>query len=440
MSPVAIELAVLALLILLNGALAMAEMAIVTARRARLEQRANAGDAGARVALELANEPGRFLSTIQVGITLVGIFAGAFGGATLAGVIGEYLAPIPALAPYATAIGLAIVVVAITYLTLIFGELVPKRVALNGPERIASLVAIPMRALSAAASPVVRFLNDSTEFVLRAFGVRPSEEAPVTEDEVRLLLAQGTQAGVFEEAEQEIVEAAFRLGDRRVGSLMTPRTEVVWLDVRLSADEILRVVLGSQHVHFPVCRGSLDALIGVVSTKELLGASVRAEPLDLGALVRGALIVPETLRALRLLEQFRSGAAHFAVVIDEYGGVQGVVTLTDMFEALVGELPSAEAAAEASAVQREDGSWLLDGTLSVEDVREILHLRLGDRYEVGEFYSLGGLVMREVGRVPTVGDRFELEGVRFEVVDMDGHRVDKVLAAPLHEVTDKPDR
>lgn len=372
MSAVAAELLILALLIVLNGVLPMAEMGIVTARKARLERRAAAGDRKAQAALELANEPGHFLSTIQVGITLVGIFAGAFGGATLAGVIAEHLRAVPPLTPYATALGLGVVVLAITYLTLIFGELVPKRLALSGPERIALAVAIPMRTLSAVASPLVGFLSASTELVLRALGVRPSEEAPVTEEEIALLLAQGARAGVFETAEQDLVEAVFRLGDRRVSSLMTPRPEVIWLDISRPPRDLLQVVLDSHHVLFPVCEGAFDNVIGVVTAKDVLARQVVGEPLDLATIARKPLFVPASLQAFRLLELFKQQAEQFAIAIDEHGGVQGIVTLTDLLEAIVGEIPSAQAGVEPAAVQREDGSWLLDGLLPIEEVKELL--------------------------------------------------------------------
>jgi putative hemolysin len=430
MPAIAIEIVIVALLILLNGALAMAEMAIVTARKARLEQRANAGDRKARAALDLANEPSQFLSTIQIGITLVGILAGAFGGATISQVIAAEVRSMPSLAPYADAIGLGVVVLTITYLTLIFGELAPKRLALNSPERIASIVAGPMRLLSRIVSPIAKLLSGSTELVLRILGVRHAQEAPVTEEEITLQIAKGRQAGVFEEAEQDIVEAVFRLGDRRVGSLMTPRPDVVWLDLDDPPEASVRTVLESHHLYYPVCRGELDNVVGLATARDLLARRAAGEPLDLSRIARPPLFVPERLHAFRLLERFKAQGAQFAVVVDEYGGTQGIVTLTDIFEAIVGEIPAAEEQAQPAVVQRDDGSWLVDGLFPLEELKEILAVDKLPGEETGDYYTVGGLMMSSLGRIPTAGDQFEWQGRRFEVMDMDGNRVDKVLVTP----------
>jgi putative hemolysin len=431
MNAVAVELLIVGLLILLNGALAMAEMALVSSRKARLEQWANAGDQRARAALELANEPTRFLSTVQVGITLLGILAGAFGGATISQAVAAQVRGVPPLSPYAEAIGLGIVVIAITFLTLIFGELVPKRLALNSPERIASLVARPMRLLSRLAGPVVHLLGAATSLTLHLLRVRPVAEAPVTEEEIEILIEQGRRAGVFEAAEQQIVEAVFRLGDRRVSSLMTPRPEVVWIDIGRPADESLRTVLGSPHARFPVCRGSLDEILGLVVARDVLARHAGGQPLDLAALVERPLFVPETLHAYRLLERFKQHGCHVAVVIDEFGGVQGIVTVADIFEALVGDIPAAGETADADVVRREDGSLLVDGTLSIDELKEVLGVETLPVEARGDFYTVGGLMMARLGRIPALGDRFDWEDKRFEVVDMDGNRVDKVLIAPI---------
>jgi putative hemolysin len=424
---------VILLLIILNGIFAMSEIAVVSARKTRLEQWANEGDGKARAALELANAPNQFLATIQIGITLVGILAGAFGGATIATTIAAGLDEIPMVAPYSRPISLAIVVLIITYLSLIVGELVPKRLALNSPERIASTMAIPMRALARLASPAVHVLGLSTDAILRVLGMRPMAEPPVTEEEIRSLIAQGTQAGMFEEAEQEMVERVFRLGDRRVSAVMTPRTEIVWVDSDASLEEIQHTIAQSIHSRFLVAQGSLDNVLGVVHAKELLLHFLRGETLDLAATLRQPLYVPESMRALEVLELFKQSATHIALVIDEYGGVQGLVTPSDILEAIVGDLPEPGEQVDPLAVQREDGSWLLDGMLPIDDFKELFHInRLPDE-DQGVYQTLAGFVIMQLGRIPAVSDHFEWGGLRLEVVDMDGNRVDRILAQPIHD-------
>jgi putative hemolysin len=433
MSAATLELLIIALLIGLNAVLAMAEMAVVSSRKARLEQRANAGDANARAALALADSPTQLLSTVQIGITLVGVLAGAFGGATVSRALARPLESVPALAPYAEGLGVGAVVVGITYLTLIFGELVPKRLALHDPERIAAALAPTMRGLAAVASPAVRLLGASTDTVLRVLRVGPRQEAPITEEEIEILVEQGTRAGVFEQAEQEIIEAVFRLGDRRVSSLMTPRPEVVWLNLEAPAAAILPTVLGSRRRQFPVCRGSLDEVVGVVAARDLLARRALGAPSDLAATLQPALFVPESLHAYRLLERFKQQACQFAVVIDEYGGTQGVITVTDILEALVGDLPTGAEVTDPAVVGREDGSWLVEGMLPIEELMEILGVDALPRDHDGDYATVGGLMMATLGRVPRVGDRFDWDGYRFEVVDMDGNRVDRVLITPRRD-------
>jgi putative hemolysin len=435
MPSVLFEALVILLLIILNGVFAMSEIAVVSARKTRLEQWANEGDGKARAALELANAPNQFLATIQIGITLVGILAGAFGGATIARAIAVGLDEIPMVAPYSRPVSLAIVVLIITFLSLIIGELVPKRLALNSPERIASTMAIPMHALARLASPAVYVLDLSTDAILRVLGMRPVAEPPVTEEEIRALIAQGTQAGMFEEAEQEMVERVFRLGDRRVSAVMTPRTEIVWVDSDDSLEEIQQTIAQSTHSRILVAQGSLDDVLGVVHAKELLLPLLRGEPLDLTATLRQPLYVPESMRALEVLELFKQSATHIALVIDEYGGVQGLVTPSDILEAIVGDLPEPGEQVDPLAVQREDGSWLLDGMLSIDDFKELFHLgRLPDE-DQGVYQTLAGFVIMQLGRIPVVSDHFEWGGLRIEVVDMDGNRVDKILAHPQRDTT-----
>jgi putative hemolysin len=430
MPSVAFELLILLLLLIANAVFAMSEIAIVSARKARLQQWANEGDTKARVALELANAPNQFLATIQVGITLVGILAGAFGSATLAKELAVALNGLPLLAPYSQAISFGVVVISITYLSLIVGELAPKRLALNSPERIASAIASPMRGLSRLAHPAVRLLSISTDAVLRLIGIQPSAEPPVTEEEIRVLIEQGTQAGMFEEAEQEMVERVFRLGDRRVSAVMTPRTEIVWLDRNASSEEIRRTIAESVHSRFVIAQGGLDNILGVVHAKDLLARSLGIQAIDLMASLQQPLFVPESMRALALLELFKQSGTHIALAMDEYGGIQGLVTPSDILEAIVGDLPLPGERAEPQVVQREDGSWLLDGMLSVDEFKELLHLSHLPGEDQGLYQTVAGFVIMQLGRIPQAADAFEWEGLRFEVMDMDGNRIDKVLVMP----------
>jgi putative hemolysin len=430
------EILLIVLLSLFNGVLAMSEIALVSSRKVRLRQRAHAGDRGAQAALELAGSPGRFLSTVQIGITLVGIFAGAFGGATLAEELAARFARVPALAPYSDALGLGVVVVGITYLSLILGELVPKQLALNAPEKIASFLARPLRLLMKVSAPAVFLLDGSSRFLLRLLGSRPSEEPPITEEELKHLLKQGTRAGVFEEGEQEIVARVLRLGERRIGELVTRRRDMVALDADAPPEVNWSRIDTSEYFYFPVYEGTPDRILGVISVKDLWRRVQAGEAPDLRSLLHEPLYLPEGLSALRTLERLRESGSHLALVIDEYGGIEGLVTLNDILQAIVGELPAADQD-EPMAVPREDGSWLLDGMLSIPDLREILDLTAAEADELDEFETLGGFVMGVTGRVPETGERFEWNGWRFEVIDMDHRRVDKVLVARVAEsVTD----
>ncbi|MFL5807635.1 MAG: hemolysin family protein [Roseiflexaceae bacterium] len=425
------ELLIILLLIVLNGVFAMAEMAVVSARKVRLQQWAEAGDAKARVALELAEEPTSLLSTVQIGITLIGILAGAFGGATVAHMLATQLNAVPLLAPYSEAIGFGIVVLITTYLSLVVGELLPKRLALNNPERIAVAVARPMRFLSKLASPAVWLLTFSTDALLRLLRVRPSTEPPVTEEEIKVLLEQGAEAGVFAEAEQEMIERVFRLGDLRVGMVMTPRTQMVWLDLDDPVEQNLRKILASPYAAFPVGRGTPDKIRGVVYAKDLLARVLTGQPIDLQAAVCPALFVPESMAAFRALHKFRETRSHLALVVDEYGGVDGLVTLTDLVEELVGDMPDLGETGEQAVVQREDGSWLVSGRLPIDELKELLGVEYLPGEEAGRYHTLGGFVLTQLGHMPSVSEHFDWGGLRFEVVDMDGPRIDKVLVAPI---------
>lgn len=402
----------------------------MASRKARLQQRAQEGDHNAQIALELAEDPSRFLSTVQIGITLVGIFAGAFGGATLATGIARYLATIPVIGVYADTISLGLVVLAITYLSLIVGELAPKRIALQNPERIASLVAKPMRRLSVLTGPVVSLLSRSTDLLLRLIGVQATEEPAVTEEEIKVMIGQGAESGVFAVAEQEMVERIFRFGDRAVSSLMTRRPDIVWLDLEDPLEKNLAILAGRVYSRLPVCRGSLDEVVGVLRAKDLLNQSVEGKPFDLMSVLQPPVFVPETLPAIKLLERLRQARTHIVLVVDEHGSVEGLVTLNDILGALIGDLPAVDESDEPYAVQREDGSWFLDGMLPVDDFKALLDIDKLPDEETGNFQTLSGFVMMQMGRVPTVGEYFDAVDLRFEVADMDGYRIDKVLVFP----------
>ena len=423
------EVALLLILFLANGVLAMAEMAVVSARKIRLQQKAEAGDENARTALGLARQPADFLATVQIGITLVGVLAGAFGGATLAARIAPWFERLPWLAPYSQAVSLVLVVLVITYLSLILGELAPKRLALADPDRVAAAVARPMQTLSRLASPVVRLLSASSDVVLHLVGARHSDEPPITEEEVKVLIEMGTQAGIFEQAEQEMVSGVFRLADRRVDSIMTPRTEITWVDLEDAEEEIRRTIIDSIYTILPVAEGDLDHILGVVQAKDLLARCLQEEALDLRAALVPPQFVPESKPALKVLDLFRRTHMNVALVIDEFGGLQGMVTLIDILEAIVGDLPGLGEEAAPEALLREDGTWLLDGLLPVDELMDLLKLSSLPVESRNQFQTLGGLVMASLGRIPQSGDHFEWQGLKFEVLDMDGFRVDKVLVS-----------
>ncbi len=430
MSSITFEILIILVLIIANGVFSMSEMAIVSARKVRLQQLANQGDAKAMAALKLAESPNHFLSTVQVGISLIGILTGAFGGATIANRLAVYVKLVPLLAPYSEPISFGVVVLIITYLSLIVGELVPKRLALNNPERIASTVAIPMRALSAIASPMVYLLSASTDLILRVLGITASTEPQVTEEEIKILIEQGTEAGTFEEAEQDMVERVFRLGDRPVSYLMTPRPDIVWLDLDDSAEENRQKMVDSAYSRYPVCQGGLDNVLGVIPVTDLLARSFRGEPLDLTIGLRQPVFVPESTRGLKVLELFKQTITHMALVVDEYGVIQGLVTLNDIMSEIVGDVPSTDGQDQPQAVQREDGSWLLDGMLPVEEFLELFGMEEWESEERGSYQTLGGFVITHLGRIPAAADHFEWQSMRIEVMDMDGNRVDKVLVVP----------
>ena len=424
-----IEILIILLLPIVNAVFVMSELAIVSARKVRLQHLANLGNAKARAALELANNPNQVLAIAQVGITLIIIMSGAFGEGKIASRLAPLLKDIPSLAPYSEALASAIAIAFITYLTLVIGELVPKRLALNNPERIAAAVAMPMQMFAKIASPVVYLLSSSTDIVVRLLGIQPSTEPQITEEEIKVLIEQGTDAGTFEEAEQDMVERVFRLGDIKVGALMTPRPDVVWLDLDDSPEENQQNMLDSTYSRFPVCQGGLDKVLGVVNITDLLSRCLASQPLDLTVALRQPLFVPESTRGLKVLELFKQSGTHMAMVVDEYGVIQGLVTLQDMLEEIVGDIASFDEPDDPQAVQREDGSWLLDGMLPVGKFFELFDLDELPKEQRGNYHTMGGFVLTHLGRIPSAADHFEWRGLRVEVVDMDGNRIDKVLVS-----------
>lgn len=426
-----LEILIIFLLILINGFFSMSEIALVSSRKVRLEQRAEEGDHGAAAALELSKSANRLLSSVQIGITLVSMFTGALGGATLADHLSQSLVKIPWLAPYAGAASLVIVVLLTTYFSLVLGELIPKRLGLNNPENIASRVAGVMNFISKISAPIIHLLTVSTDLGLRLLGATPNQEPPITEEEIKGLVEEGTQVGVFEETEQDMIEGVFRLNDRLINAIMTPRTEIEWLDLEDTSQVLLDEVMHSSHSRFPVADGSLDQVVGILNAKDLLEQHLTNQPFDLLALVQKPLFVPENTPASRVLELVRQSGLHEALVIDEYGGLLGLVTLFDVLEAIVGELPAHDEPSEPEVIRREDGSYLLDGLLPIDELKDLFDLdELPEEEKIG-YQTLGGFMMNQLGHVPITGQKFQYQNLSFEVVDMDGRRVDKVLVIAL---------
>lgn len=425
MSIITIEILFIFFLTTVNGIFAMSEIAVISARKARLQQWAEGGNRNARLALGISNSPEDFLSTVQVGITLVGVLAGAFGGATIAQHLAAVIAINPLLSTSAETIAVGIVVIAITYLSLIVGELVPKRLALSNPERIATLIAGPMILLSRLATPAVWLLSASTNAILWLFRIQKTTEPPITEDEIRILVRQGTQAGVIERGEQDILDRVFRLGARRSSTLMTPRKELVVLYANDSEEQIHQKIADTGHALFPLCDESLDNVLGIVRTQDLLRQSLQGNALDLKAAVRQPLFLPESLLSLRLLEEFKRTGKDTALLLDEFGSLQGLITATDVLKALLGEVSYVST---PKAVRQSDGSWLIDGMLPLDELKEALKLRHLPNEEQLSVETVGGLMMTLIGHIPREGDTVHLDRYTLRILDMDGHRVDKIEA------------
>lgn len=422
------EFLILLVLILINGLFAMSEIAIVSSRKARLQQRAEAGSSGARMALKLADDPGKMLSTVQVGITTIGILSGAFGENAIAERLITVFNDYPLLAPYAKGLATVVMVVVITFFSVVLGELVPKRLALLNPESVATTIARPMDLLSRLAHPLVALFSIASSALLHLLGARRPDEPPVTEEEIKVMLQQGTDAGVFEHSEQAMVGNVFRLDDLRVTAIMTRRRDITFLDLEDSDAENLATLSEGRYQTLPVCRGGLDDVVGLLDAKDFLGRTLKGDKPSLADVVHKALYVPETISPNQLLTTLRRHRSYVALVVDEYGNLEGMVTLTDLLEAIVGDLPDFESEGD-DIVRREDGSLLLDGTLPLDRISDLLELASPLDDDGGEFHTLGGFVMAELGSVPGVGEHFLHRGWRFEVVDMDHTRVDRVLVS-----------
>jgi putative hemolysin len=426
---------VLVALIVFNGVFAMSEIAVLTARKARLQQLADEGDLRARAALELAQNPTHFLSTVQIGITSIGILIGVVGEDALAAPLAEWLRQnVASLATWANGIALTVVVIGITVTSIVVGELVPKRLGLMNPEGIARTVAIPMRVLSWVSTPLVKLLGLITDALLRLIGARESQDPVITEEEIQVLMAQGTTAGIFGQSEQQMVRNVFRLDERKLSSLMVPRADVVVLDLDQPLEQTMARIEQSHHSRFPVVRGDFSNVAGFVRAKDLLAQAMTGTRLDLQPLLTPALYVPETLTGSELVENFRDARVQIALVVDEYGDVQGLVTLRDVLEAIVGEVHTTVAGMDdLPAVQRADGSWLLDGMIDVGDLQDRLGMRKLPGESGEDYHTLAGMVMWVLGRIPKTGEYVDWEGWRLEVVDMDGNRVDRLMATKLPE-------
>ncbi len=432
------EIVLLIALIFLNGLFAMSEIALVTARKARLQKLVDSGDSAAAAAIKLGEDPTRFLSAIQIGITSIGVLNGIVGQAALAAPLAVWLTELGIPAPYDSYGATGLVVVVITYFSIVVGELVPKRIGQTHPETFARLVARPINWLALATQPFVRLLSMSTHGLLRLMGVKDNGQQAVTEEEIHAMLAEGTTAGVIESHEHAMVRNVFRLDDRQISSLMVPRGDVVMLDVDLSFEENLARMEESDHARFPVIKNGLDNVLGVINARQWLSSALREGQRNLAdELLQPPLYVPETLTGMELLDNFRSSDVHMAFVIDEYGEVQGIVTLQDLIEAITGEFQPRDP--ETSwAVQRDDGSWLLDGHIPVPELKDRLALNTVPEEERGRYHTLSGMLMLLTGRLPKVADTVNWEGWRLEIVDMDGKTIDKVLASRLPD-TSTPD-
>ncbi|MBF4468429.1 MAG: HlyC/CorC family transporter [Methanobrevibacter arboriphilus] len=420
-----LEIIIILILIVLNGVLAMSELAIVSSRRSKLQQMANEGKKHAKIVIELIDDPNQFLSTIQIGITLIGILAGAFGGATLAEPLSQNLT---FLGDYANGASVIIVVLIITYLSLVIGELVPKRIALNNPENIAVRVAKYMKILSKVCGPLVKVLSSSTNFILKIIGSSESKDSIVTEDEIKMLIEEGIEDGTIEKEEEDIIKRVFRLDEQKVDMLMTPKNEIIWIDLEESLEESKKKIIESERSIFPVAEGDLDNLLGVAQAKDILSSIFKEENLNIKNYLKKPLIVPENLPSLDILKLFKENLeyVHIAIVVDEYGSVEGLITLNDILEGIVGDIPGIDEMDEPNAIERKDGSWLIDSGYSIDRFKELFEIEDLNEEE-GNFTTLAGFILSYLNKIPETGEEFSWKNFDFEIVDMDGHHIDKIL-------------
>jgi putative hemolysin len=428
-----VEIIIILLLTILNGVFSMSEIALVSSRKAKLETSAKNGDRRAQAALDLANSPNRFLSTVQIGITLIGILLGIFSGDQLTTDAQNLVAQVPFLAPYSRPVAVVLVLFMLTYLSLVLGELVPKRIGLANPEGIAKTMAAPMNLLSKMTAPFISLLGISSDGLIKLLGIKPNDSA-VTEEEIKSLIQEGTSGGVIEEIEQEIVQNVFQLGDRRITSLMTNRQEIVYLDLDDEPAENIEKIITHKHSTYPVCRGSVDEVVGLIASKDLLGKDLNTEVLNLQPIMREVLFIPENNRAYQVLERFRERRQYVGIIVDEYGGVLGMVTLNDIIDALVGDISdTSEFNHEIS--DRGDGSYLIDAQLPFDDFLNHLSINLTDqkRRDLTGFNTLGGFALHILKDIPKTGETFRWHNYQFEIIDMDKSRIDKILVTRMEE-------
>lgn len=432
-----LNIVIILLLIAINGLFAMSEIALVSSTKIKLQQMAKKGNKGAAISLKLMDEPEKFLSTVQVGITLIGIIAGAFGGITLAKDIEPFFAQFAILKKFADEISLILTITIITYLSLIIGELVPKAIAFNNPEKITSILAPFMNGLFRFALPVVTVLSGSTKLLLKLFRIKENSEPPVTEEELKLLIEQGTKYGTFEKEESDLLKNIFKFGDRKAYAIMTNRQDLVWIDINDKLETVKKIITNSSFSRFVVCEGSTDKVHGVVSVKDFVKLLLSGEEFDLRKILEEPLYIPDNLSTLRLLERFKQTKSHYAIVVDEYGTLQGMITLHDLIENIFGYLPDKSQFEEPEIISRDDGSLLIDGTIIIEELKE--KLDLNSLPESDDYTTLGGMMMYYLKRIPKSGDKIELMNYDFEIMDMDGKRVDKVLVTKKTSKTNNED-
>ncbi len=420
------EILILILLILLNGVFSMSEIALVSSRKSRLEAEVKQGNARAKAALELAESPNRFLSTVQVGITLIGILTGIYSGQSLTVPIQSFLEGFESLRPYAHTISVGLVVVVITYLSVVVGELLPKQIGLTNPEGITKTMAGPMNLLSRLVSPFIWLLSASSSFLIKIMNIRPSDDNLVTEDEIKALMEEGASEGTIQEIEHDIVKNVFHLGDRRIGSLMTHRQDIVWLDVADDLPTNKEKILHHKQTLYPLCRGSIDEVLGMLYSIDLLGMNLDEQLLRLEELKQEALFIPENSKAYYVLEKFKECRIHNAIIVDEYGGVMGMVTINDIFDALVGDIAQ-DSQSEYEITPRADGSYLIDAQIPFEEFLDYFSVPYPNRKEFAGFHTLGGFALNILNGLPNTGDVFQWSEYVFEIVDMDKSRIDKIL-------------